>query len=106
MEQHPISIDFGSYKTRVGFESEDPPEFTFRTVIKKTENQEILIGENALKENQKEELICPVEKRLIVDWEGFENLTNHLFFNQLKFRSFHLFNRINSQQQKKTRKNY
>ena len=79
MEFKPLIFDIGSYKTRVGFQSEDPPEFTFRTVIKKTENQEFLIGENALKENQKEDLICPVQKRLIVDWEAFEEILKYTY---------------------------
>ena len=81
-----IVIDNGSGMIKAGFAGEDAPKSIFPTLVGRTRNKEekISIGEEAQRKRGILRLGYPIEKGLIKDWEGMEEIWEDIFKNELK----------------------
>ncbi|GKT23871.1 Actin [Aduncisulcus paluster] len=86
-------IDIGSGSIKAGFGGQDSPKVMFPSVIGKPRHdgimpaimggKEVYIGEDAIENRGVLRLTHPIEAGSISDWEGFELLLHHTFYDEL-----------------------
>ncbi|XP_070580850.1 actin, cytoplasmic 3-like isoform X1 [Ptychodera flava] len=76
-----VLIDNGSTTCMVGFAGEEKPEAVFPSVVgqQPSEDQGILVGDEALSKRATLTLTCPVEGGIITDWDGIEKIWHHAY---------------------------
>jgi actin, other eukaryote len=88
----PVIVDTGSYSSKSGFSGEDFPKSIIPSKVgtKKTKSpkeifygQESFIGQECLQVKDLK-MIFPIESGIIINWEDYEKLLNHIFFKELK----------------------
>lgn len=88
-----LVIDCGSGIVKAGFGGEDGPRSIFSSVVGipkmpgllvGMEQKERYVGEEAIAKMDIMNFSSPIEKGEIVDWNKFETLLHHLFYDELK----------------------
>lgn len=92
-----LVVDSGAECTRVGFSGEDEPSLTVRTVIaranapvkvgrvptatrvEETDKSRVYVGDEALDRRGVLELVRPIVRSLVTDWDALEDVWRHCF---------------------------
>ena len=81
----PIIIDWGAYRSRVGFASEGSPQLVFRSLISKQrakKDSEVLVGNEILDiEAVKRVLRSPFEFDVVTQFDTMETIFDYMFVN-------------------------
>ena len=94
---HPLSlvIENGTHMIRAGFASHDAPRAVFPTIVgqRKTNpksssvgdafGKDNYVGDDALAKRSLLDLECPIEKRIITNWDQMEEIWQHVLSNEL-----------------------
>jgi len=86
-----VVIDVGCGSIKAGFAGDDAPKAIFPTVFGRLKQKggmgfkESYVGSEAIaKRELLEEIKCPVQNGVIVNWDGIEKILNHSFYNELR----------------------
>ena len=89
----PLVIDIGSQQTKAGFAGDDAPQAVFNTIIgtKKLSNimhsfysKDKYVGDEAISGSGYLSLSYPVERGVVTNWDDYEVLLHHTFYNELR----------------------
>lgn len=92
-EAPPTVVDLGSFQIKAGFAGEDAPRAVFPTLIGRTrhagimvgmENKGAYVGDEAQGKRGVLTLKYPVEQGSISNWDDFELLLRHAYYNELR----------------------
>ncbi|GFE55144.1 actin II [Babesia ovis] len=78
-----LVVDTGSYSIKVGYSGAEKPQKTFRTLAAYQQNDELVVGNEALKYATKRAIISPVQHGIVRNWAIMERLWMHAFKNEL-----------------------
>lgn len=93
MSDKTIVIDVQSNFVMAGFARNDKPTTVFPAVLGRAKNKGVMlqmghnetyVGKEALSSRKVMTLKYPVERGITVDWDGFEKLLHHAFYNELR----------------------
>ena len=83
-----VVFDIGSLISKIGIAGDDSPRDVFYSVVEKVEKKsgktDPFIGDEAYSKRKMLELIHPIKKGIIEDWENFDLLLNHSFRHLMK----------------------
>lgn len=89
----PLVFDLGTGMFKAGMAGDDAPRAIFPCIIGRPKHQGIMIGmgqkecfigEEANSKRGVLQLTYPIRKGIVQDWEGFEMICNHAFYNELR----------------------
>lgn len=92
-EQAAIVIDNGTGTMKAGIAGDDAPRKSFPTLLGKSrftgldialDQCDYIVGDEAFKKRGTYNIIEPIEKGMIVDWDAMEKVWHHTFYNELK----------------------
>lgn len=92
-EQAAIVIDNGTGTIKAGIAGDDAPRKCFPTLLGKSrftgldialDQCDYIVGDEAFKKRGTYNIIEPIEKGMIVDWDAMEKVWHHTFYNELK----------------------
>lgn len=88
-----IVLDAGSGISKIGFAGEDGPRSILSSIVGVPkmpglkigmEQQERYVGENAILRSDIMNFVSPIQRGEITDWEKYETLLHHLFYNEMQ----------------------
>ena len=80
-------LDIGSSMTKAGFAGDDTPSIVFPTLLGRpivSGEKDLYIGDELQKKRSILNVSSPLEGGYVSDWEGFENLLNHILQKELR----------------------
>ncbi len=92
----PIILDIGSAYVKTGFAGESNPRYIFPTVIGTqkykhsmidTQARDVYVGDGAMKMRGVLNLVYPVQRSVITDWDNYYEILNHIFYNLLRIEN-------------------
>lgn len=81
-----VVIDTGSYKVKAGFSGADTPQVGFRSLVAYGEGEELVVGNNALKNLGNKSLMQPIQHGIVRNWGLAEKIWEHLYEKELKVK--------------------
>jgi actin beta/gamma 1 len=82
-----IVIDLGSGMIKAGFAGDDEPRAIFPAIVARPRDgmsNDCYVGEEALSKQDICTLKYPLEHGYVTNWDDFEEILHHLFYNELK----------------------
>jgi actin len=86
-------IDNGTFTMKAGFSGDDAPRAFFPTVVGRLKSpklqppasfpKDVYVGDEALHKQRILDLRNPIERGTIVNWDDFERVWSHTFFNEM-----------------------
>uniref|UniRef100_H0XNM6 Actin like 7A n=1 Tax=Otolemur garnettii TaxID=30611 RepID=H0XNM6_OTOGA len=98
MDQVPLVCDYGSGFSKVGFAGMEAPLGVFPTILGKYRHDNVLegtvevdyfIGEEVQKTREKLNLLCPISRATVTDWDDIEKIWHHSFYQVLHIAPEH-----------------
>ena len=92
-EEQEVVFDNGSYLFKAGFAGDDAPRANFLTIVGQPKHPELLVGmkrtptyvgSEAWSKQSVLNLIRPIERGIITNWDAMEDIWRHTFYNELK----------------------
>jgi actin-related protein len=93
--EYTVIIDIGQALSKVGFAGEENPRAIFPTVIGKpkyntmvgVKTQSLYVGDDTVRMRGVLKLSYPISRGIVMDWDNYFAILNHIFFNVLRIES-------------------
>ncbi len=92
----PIVLDIGSAYVKLGFAGESSPKHVFpcitgiekyKAVMVDVNARNIYVGNDAMKMRGVLKVIHPIQRGVIMDWDGYYEILNHIFYTLLRIEN-------------------